>query len=37
MDLYFTRTVIPNAPKNADTMNNLKASYTALWKTDINE
>ena len=34
---YFTWAVISNAPKNAKTRKNLEASYTALWKPDLNE
>ena len=34
---YFTWAIISNAPKNAKTRKNLKASYIALWKPDLNE
>ena len=34
---YFTWAVISNAPKNAKTRKNLKASYFILWKPDLNE
>ena len=34
---YFTWAVISNAPQNAKTRKNSKASYTALWKPDLNE
>ena len=33
----FTWTVISNARKNATIRKNLKASYIALWKPDLNE
>ena len=34
---YFTWAVILNAPKNAETRKNLKASNIALWKPDLNK
>ena len=34
---YFTWAVISNAPKIAKTRKNLKASYIAFWKPDLNE
>ena len=34
---YFTWAVISNAPKNAKTWKNSEASYTALWKPNLNE
>ena len=33
----FTWAVISNASKNAKARKNLEASYTALWKADLNE
>ena len=37
IDNCFTRTIISNAPKNANTWINLEASYIAQWKPDLNE
>ena len=34
---YFTWAVISNAPTNAKTRKNLEASYTALWKPELNK
>ena len=34
---YFTWAVISNAPKNAKTRRDLEASYTALWKPDLDK
>ena len=37
MDKCFTRTIILNASRKDKTRKNLKASYIALWKPDLNE
>ena len=34
---YFTWIAILKCSKNVKTRKNLEASYTALWKTDLNE